>query len=57
MTKLEVNNMGNLVDGTSNSSFFRKGGVGDWKNCLTAEMTSKLDQITEKKNHGTGLFF
>ncbi|KAK1387245.1 Sulfotransferase [Heracleum sosnowskyi] len=54
MTKLDVNKMVNLVDGTSNSSFFRKGVVGDWKNCLTAEMATKLDEITEEKFRGSG---
>ncbi|XP_017225285.2 cytosolic sulfotransferase 6-like [Daucus carota subsp. sativus] len=31
------------------------GVVGDWKNCLTADMASRLDQITEEKFRGSGL--
>jgi hypothetical protein len=37
------------------SSFFRKGIVGDWKNHLTPEMATRLDQITEQKLKDTGL--
>ncbi|KAK1387246.1 Sulfotransferase [Heracleum sosnowskyi] len=56
MTKVDVNKTGNFVDGFTNSSFFRKGLVGDWKNCLTADMAAKLDQITEEKFRGSGLY-
>ncbi|KAL1803568.1 hypothetical protein ACET3Z_032215 [Daucus carota] len=55
MTKVDVNKTGTFVDGFNNSSFFRKGVVGDWKNCLTADMASRLDQITEEKFRGSGL--
>lgn len=55
MIKLKVNNTGNLAPGLSNSSFFRTGVVGDWKNCLTTDMASKLDQITEEIFRGSGL--
>lgn len=48
MSKLKVNNTGNLVFGLSNGSFFRTAVAGDWKNCLTADMASNLDQITEE---------
>ncbi|XP_074375472.1 cytosolic sulfotransferase 5-like [Apium graveolens] len=56
MSKLKVNNTGHLKHGISNSSFFRNGIVGDGKKCLTADMASRLDQITEEKFHGSGLF-
>ncbi|XP_074347274.1 cytosolic sulfotransferase 8-like [Apium graveolens] len=49
MSKLEVNKTGNFIGELSNDSFFRSGVVGDWKNYLTAEMASKLNQITEEK--------
>ncbi|KAK1387249.1 Sulfotransferase [Heracleum sosnowskyi] len=55
MTKVDVNKTENFLDGVTNSSFFRKGVVGDWKNCLTSDMASKLDQITEEKFRGSGL--
>lgn len=55
MSKLEVNNTGNFKHGFSNVAFFRNGVIGDWKNCLTADMASRLDQITKEKFHGTGL--
>ncbi|RCV31826.1 hypothetical protein SETIT_6G209100v2 [Setaria italica] len=42
---------------TENSSFFRSGKVGDWKNHLTEEMASKLDCIVEEKLKGSGLSF
>ncbi|XP_027155514.1 cytosolic sulfotransferase 5-like [Coffea eugenioides] len=38
-----------------NSSFFRRGVVGDWKNALTPEMEERLDQITKTKLAGSGL--
>ena len=40
-----------------NSSYFRKGKVGDWKNYLTADMVEKLDRILEEKFRGSGLSF
>ncbi|WOG83518.1 hypothetical protein DCAR_0102694 [Daucus carota subsp. sativus] len=42
-------------ENSENDFFFRSGLVGDWKNYLTTEMGSKLDQITEEKFKGTGL--
>lgn len=56
MIKLQVNNSGHLLPGLGNSSFFRNGEVGDGNKCLTAEMAAKLDQITQEKFHGSGLF-
>lgn len=55
MSKLEVNNTGNFIGELRHDSFFRCGVVGDWKNYLTADMASKLDQITETKFSGSGL--
>ena len=42
--------------GFSNGAFFRSGVLGEWKNCLTADMASRLDQITEENFRGTGLY-
>ncbi|CAI9094697.1 OLC1v1030479C1 [Oldenlandia corymbosa var. corymbosa] len=40
-----------------NSSFFRKGEVGDWVNCLTPSMAEKLQKVMEEKFHECGLTF
>ncbi|KAL1568536.1 hydroxyjasmonate sulfotransferase [Salvia divinorum] len=52
----EVNRVGRLGNGIENKHFFREGVVGDWKNCLSAQMAQKLDRIVEEKFAGTGLF-
>ena len=62
LSSLEVNKSGITQVGTNflslkNSSFFRKGEVGDWKNHLILEMAMRLDQITEQKLKGSGLTF
>nr|BAJ86730.1 predicted protein [Hordeum vulgare subsp. vulgare]BAJ89471.1 predicted protein [Hordeum vulgare subsp. vulgare] len=38
-----------------NSSFFRRGQVGDWENHLSPETAGKIDAITEAKFRGSGL--
>ncbi|KAK1385399.1 Sulfotransferase [Heracleum sosnowskyi] len=55
MSNLEVNKTGNFVATIKNDSYFRSGVVGDWKKYLTAEMGSKLDQLTKEKFGGSGL--
>ncbi|KAK8612247.1 hypothetical protein V6N13_092366 [Hibiscus sabdariffa] len=58
LKNLEVNKNG--VDpwvGMPNSTYFRTGIVGDWKNMLSNEMSELLDQITEQKLMGSGLHF
>ena len=62
LSSLEVNKSGITQVGINflslkNSSFFRKGEVGDWKNHLKLEMAMCLDQITEQKLKGSGLTF
>jgi hypothetical protein len=42
---------------TAELCFIRKGEVGDWKNHMTPEMTSRFDVWTEKNIRGTGLSF
>ena len=58
---LEVNKNGSFGSHRhvliQNSSFFRKGEVGDWKNYLTPMMASRLDQITEQKLKNYGMTF
>ncbi|KAJ1269151.1 hypothetical protein BS78_07G188500 [Paspalum vaginatum] len=41
----------------NNSSYFRSGKVGDWRNYLTEEMAAKLDSIVEENLRGSGLSF
>lgn len=56
LKNLEVNKNG--VDPwvkMPNSTFFRLGIVGDWKNNFTPEMEDRLDQLTRMKLEGSGL--
>ncbi|XP_008811045.2 flavonol 3-sulfotransferase-like [Phoenix dactylifera] len=39
----------------ANSSFFRKGVKGDWRNHMSPEMARRLDVIIEEKLQGSGL--
>ncbi|XP_020575587.1 flavonol 3-sulfotransferase-like [Phalaenopsis equestris] len=52
---LEVNKVGMKFEETEwaikNSSFFRNGRVGDWREHFTAEMAERLDAITKDKLH------
>ncbi|KAF8376817.1 hypothetical protein HHK36_031511 [Tetracentron sinense] len=58
LSRLEVNKTGEAMFGENEikfHTFFRKGKVGDSSNYLTAEMTERLDRISEQKFHGYGL--
>ncbi|KAF8075452.1 hypothetical protein N665_1092s0004 [Sinapis alba] len=57
LSSLEVNKTGASTCGIAHHAFFRKGGVGDWKNHLTDDMARKLDEMVEKKLQGSGLKF
>ncbi|KAK1423202.1 hypothetical protein QVD17_18498 [Tagetes erecta] len=57
LSNLKVNKEGKLSSGEDNSTFFRKGEVGDWKNHLTTEMVERLEKICEEKLEGSGLKF
>ncbi|KAJ4715177.1 Sulfotransferase [Melia azedarach] len=59
MRNLQVNKTGQhrIREANKNDVFFREATVGDWKNHLTTEMVEALDQITEHKFDGSGLFF
>ncbi|KAK8657747.1 hypothetical protein V6N13_035970 [Hibiscus sabdariffa] len=59
LSNLEVNKNGVYGKPSTgfveNKTFFRKGKVGGWKDCLTPEMAARLDQITTQKLSGSGL--
>ncbi|PUZ66231.1 hypothetical protein GQ55_3G290900 [Panicum hallii var. hallii] len=61
LTSLKVNSTGvaDLIGGfpMENSTYFRRGKVGDWENHLSAEMAQQLDSIVEEKLKGCGLTF
>ncbi|RWR73405.1 cytosolic sulfotransferase 12-like protein [Cinnamomum micranthum f. kanehirae] len=60
LMSLEVNKSGKigvLGKAMPNKNFFRRGIVGDWKNHLTAEMSEKLDQLSQQKLEAFGLTF
>ncbi|KAL3638442.1 hypothetical protein CASFOL_017813 [Castilleja foliolosa] len=57
LKRLNVNKEGNWNGVVANSSFFRKGEVGDWKNHLTDSMAKKVEMILEEKLCGFGLTF
>ncbi|KAG2303037.1 hypothetical protein Bca4012_061391 [Brassica carinata] len=57
LSNLEVNKTGTSTCGIAHHAFFRKGGVGDWKNHLTDDMAIKLDEMVEKKLQASGLKF
>ncbi|KAK2638857.1 hypothetical protein Ddye_026652 [Dipteronia dyeriana] len=54
---LEVNKSGKLPSGHANSTFFRKGKVGDSGNYLTSSMSNHLEKLMEDKLNGSGLTF
>ncbi|XP_004962267.1 cytosolic sulfotransferase 18 [Setaria italica] len=61
LTSLEVNSTGvaDRIGGfpMENSTYFRRGKVGDWPNHLSAEMAQQLDSVVQEKLKGTGLTF
>lgn len=52
---LEVNKNGSILHGVPNSSYFRRGAVGDWKNYLTPELQQQINQTALSKFEGSGL--
>ncbi|XP_050209046.1 cytosolic sulfotransferase 15-like [Mercurialis annua] len=57
LKNLEVNKNGKRPSGAPNSSFFRKGEVGDWRNHLTPLMAERLEKLIQEKLEGSGLSF
>lgn len=54
---LNVNKEGNWNGVVANSSFYRKGEVGDWRNHLSDSMAKRVEKILEEKLIGSGLTF
>ncbi|KAL0438497.1 UNVERIFIED_CONTAM: Cytosolic sulfotransferase 15 [Sesamum latifolium] len=55
---LAANKTGNSINGLAkNSSFFRKGKVGDWTNYSTPAMAEHVRKLMESKFEGSGLVF
>ncbi|KAL0297350.1 UNVERIFIED_CONTAM: Cytosolic sulfotransferase 15 [Sesamum radiatum] len=57
LKNLEVNKSGYFIGSIKNSSFFRKGEVGDWINHLTPAMAERVNNLTETKFQSSGLVF
>ncbi|KAG9133523.1 hypothetical protein Leryth_019445 [Lithospermum erythrorhizon] len=55
LSNLKVNVDGKPGYGHEYKHYFRKGGVGDWKNHLTNEMVERMDAVVEEKLQGSGL--
>ncbi|KAI3454004.1 hypothetical protein Pfo_010667 [Paulownia fortunei] len=57
LKNLEVNKTGYISGVLKNSSYFRKGEVGDWTNYLTPAMAERIVKLMDSKLEGSGLMF
>ncbi|KAL7150674.1 hypothetical protein ABFS83_05G130100 [Erythranthe nasuta] len=55
LKNLEVNKSGYILGVLKNSSFFRKGEVGDWTNYMTSAMAERMKKLVDSKFEGSGL--
>ena len=55
MKTLKGNVDGKRPSGAPNSSYFRKGEVGDWRNHQTPSMFERLRKIMQEKFEDSGL--
>ncbi|KAL0447555.1 UNVERIFIED_CONTAM: Cytosolic sulfotransferase 14 [Sesamum latifolium] len=57
LSNLAVNKTGNINGIVKNSSFFRKGQVGDWTNYMTPSMVERVQKLMDSKFENSGLIF
>ncbi|GAA0151921.1 transferase [Lithospermum erythrorhizon] len=57
LKNLEVNRNGRTNYGVKHSSFFRKGGIGDWVNYVPPTMAELVLNVMEEKLGGAGISF
>ncbi|KAL0320305.1 UNVERIFIED_CONTAM: Cytosolic sulfotransferase 15 [Sesamum radiatum] len=57
LSNLAVNKTGDINGIAKNSSFFRKGQLGDWTNYLTPAMAERMKKLIDSKFEGSGLMF
>ncbi|KAM6559716.1 hypothetical protein CsatA_028955 [Cannabis sativa] len=57
LKNMDVNKTGKHSLGMSNSSFFRKGEIGDWVNYLTPQMAEHGKKLIQEKIGESGLMF
>ncbi|KAK4429133.1 Cytosolic sulfotransferase 6 [Sesamum alatum] len=55
LKNLETNKTGVLHGNVANSSFFRKGEIGDWRNHLSPDMAERMKEVIDAKMSGSGL--
>ncbi|KAK4422364.1 Cytosolic sulfotransferase 15 [Sesamum alatum] len=57
LSNLAPNKTGSVNGIVKNSSFFRKGQVGDWTNYLTPAMAARIKKLMDNKFQGSGLMY
>ncbi|KAL3524119.1 hypothetical protein ACH5RR_016953 [Cinchona calisaya] len=55
LRNLDVNKNGSILYGVPNSSYFRRGVVGDWKNYLSPELQEQINRTARSKFEGSSL--